>query len=217
MKILVFAPHNDDEILGVGGTMARHASNGDEVCVCEVTASLVEERKKLVQGEALRAHEIIGVADTVFLDFTVVELPHEGVRRFNGAVSDVVKRIAPDVVYLPFYGDMHADHAAVANAVMVAVRPLAAPSVKGVYMYETLSETGWNYPTADKAFLPNVFVDITGFFERKAEAMRAYQSQIKDYPHPRSIEALKALAEYRGSSIGVHMAEAFMCVREIVK
>lgn len=217
MKVLVFAPHNDDEILGVGGTMARHVVNGDEVYVCEVTASLVEERKKLVQGEAKRAHDIIGVSDTVFLDFTVVELPHEGVRKFTGAIADIVKKISPDIVYLPFYGDMHTDHAVVANAVMVAVRPLSAPFVKSVYMYETLSETGWNYPTSDKAFIPNVFVDISDFFEKKVCAMQAYQSQIKDYPHPRSVEALKALAEYRGSNIGVHMAEAFMCVREIVK
>lgn len=217
MKVLVFAPHNDDEILGVGGTIARHISNRDEVYVCEVTASLVEERKFLLQNEALTAHNVLGVADTIFLNFTVVELPHEGVREFTGAIADVVKRIVPDVVYMPFYGDMHTDHAVVANAVMVAVRPLAAPSVKSVYMYETLSETGWNYPTADKTFIPNVFVDISDYFLKKADAMRAYQSQLKGYPHPRSIEALEALAKFRGSTIGVSMAEAFMCIREIVR
>lgn len=217
MKVLVFAPHNDDEVLGAGGTIARHVTNGASVYICEVTASLVEERKKLLQGEAASAHRILGVSDTCFLDFTVVELPHEGIRKFTGAVNAVVQRIAPEVVYLPFYGDMHTDHAAVANAVMVAVRPLAAPFVKSVYMYETLSETGWNFPTADKTFIPNVFVDITSYFDQKVSAMNAYRSQIKEYPHPRSIKAMCALAEYRGSMIGVPMAEAFMCVREVVK
>lgn len=217
MKVLVFAPHNDDEILGVGGTMARYISSGAEVYVCEVTASLVEEYKKKLQGEALNAHKALGVKETFFLNLTVVELPHEGIRRFTGAVSEVVKKVSPDVVYLPFYGDMHTDHTAVANAVMVAVRPLVAPSVKAVYMYETLSETGWNYPTADKAFIPNVYVDITEYFEQKMNAMKAYASQLREYPHPRSIEALRALAQYRGSNVGLPLAEAFMCVRTIIK
>lgn len=217
MRVLVFAPHNDDEVLGVGGTIARHVSQGDSVYICELTSSLVEERKLLLQNEARAAHRGLGVSDTYFLGFTVVELPHENIRAFTGAVAEVVKQVAPDLVYMPFYGDMHTDHAAAANAIMVAVRPLSAPSVKAVYMYETLSETGWNYPTADKAFMPNVFVDISGFFRQKADAMRAYQSQLKQYPHPRSIEALEALARYRGSTIGVPMAEAFMCVREIIK
>ena len=217
MKVLVFAPHNDDEILGVGGTMARYISSGAEVYVCEVTASLVEEYKKKLQGEALNAHKALGVKETFFLNLTVVELPHEGIRKFTGAVSEVVKKVSPDVVYLPFYGDMHTDHTAVANAVMVAVRPLVAPSVKAVYMYETLSETGWNYPTADKAFIPNVYVDITEYFEQKMNAMKAYASQLREYPHPRSIEALRALAQYRGSNVGLPLAEAFMCVRTIIK
>ena len=217
MKVLVFAPHNDDEILGVGGTMARYISSGAEVYVCEVTASLVEEYKKKLQGEALNAHKALGVKETFFLNLTVVELPHEGIRKITGAVSEVVKKVSPDVVYLPFYGDMHTDHTAVANAVMVAVRPLVAPSVKAVYMYETLSETGWNYPTADKAFIPNVYVDITEYFEQKMNAMKAYASQLREYPHPRSIEALRALAQYRGSNVGLPLAEAFMCVRTIIK
>ncbi len=215
MKVLVFAPHNDDEILGVGGTMARYIADGAEVYVCEVTASLVEEYKKKLQGEALNAHKTLGVTETYFLNLTVVELPHEGIRKFTGSVSEVVKKIVPDVVFLPFYGDIHTDHTAVANAVMVAVRPLVAPFVKEVYMYETLSETGWNYPTADKTFIPNVYFDITDFFERKTDAMKAYASQLRQYPHPRSIEALRALAQYRGSNVGVPLAEAFMCVRII--
>ena len=126
MKVLVFAPHNDDEILGVGGTMARHISMGDEVYVCEVTASLVEKRRLKLQGEARKAHEFLGVKETIFLNLTVVELPREEIRKLNGAIFETVSRIAPDIVYLPFYGDMHGDHYAVANSVMVAVRPLSA-------------------------------------------------------------------------------------------
>lgn len=216
MKVLVFAPHNDDEILGVGGTMARHISMGDEVYVCEVTASLVEKYRLKLQGEARKAHEFLGVKETIFLNLTVVELPREEIRKFNGAISETVSRIAPDIVYLPFYGDIHGDHYAVANSVMVAVRPLSAPFVKQVYMYETLSETGWNYPTADKAFIPNTYVDITDFYFQKENALKCYQSQVKEYPHPRSLRALRALAEYRGSTVGLCYAEAFMCIRNVI-
>lgn len=215
MKVLIIAPHNDDEILGVGGTIARHVAQGDEVYVCEVTSSLVEERKTLLQNEAKKAHRLIGVKDTIFLNFTVVELPHEEIRKFNKAIFDVIKGIEPEIVYLPFYGDMHADHKAVADSVMVAVRPLAAPWIREVYMYETLSETGWNYPTVDKAFIPNYFVNITEYIDIKESAMKCYESQLNEYPHPRSIRAIKALAGFRGSNIGVEYAEAFMCIRRV--
>jgi len=217
VRILVFAPHNDDEVLGVGGTIARHIAKGDEVYVCEVTSSLVEERKRLLQNEAKNAHRILKVKETIFLNFTVVELPRENVRKFNGAIADVVQKIKPEIVYIPFYGDMHQDHTEVCSAALVAVRPLAAPFVKEVYMYETLSETGWNLPTADKTFIPNVFVDITEYIGVKVQAMMAYKSQVMLCPHPRSIETIKALAQLRGNNIGVEYAEAFMCVRYIIR
>ena len=215
MKVLVFAPHNDDEILGVGGTMAKHIADGDEVYVCEATASNNLDRRKLLRSEARKAHELLGVSNTYFLDFPPVELPHQTVREFNGAIAGVVKTVEPDIVYLPFYGDMHKDHTVVADAVMVAVRPLAAPFISAVYAYETLSETGWNYPTADKTFIPNVYVDITDHMDTKIEAMKKYASQIKEAPHPRSEEGLRALATYRGGTVGAKYAEAFMCIREI--
>lgn len=213
MKVLVYAPHNDDEVLGVGGTIAKHIANGDEVYVCEVTASLVESRKQLMQDEARRVHRYLGVKETIFLNFPTVELPHVETRKFNNAVTEVVTRIQPEIVYIPFSGDMHRDHAMVAEAAMVAVRPIAAPYVKTVLAYETLSETGWHYPSADKAFIPNVFIDITGFIDNKTTAMEMYEAQLKEDPHPRSAEGIRALAKFRGGTIGVSYAEAFMCIR----
>lgn len=215
MNVLVFAPHNDDEVLGVGGTIAKHIIKGDNVYICEVTSSLVKERKQLLQDEALRVHSYLGIKETIFLDFTVVELPHEGIREFNRAISDTVQRFKPDIVYIPFYGDMHADHTAVCNSVLVAVRPIQAPFVSKIYMYETLSETGWNLPTVDKTFIPNVFIDITETIDVKKEAMLKYESQIKVSPHPRSLDTIEALAQFRGNTVGVKYAEAFMCVRTI--
>lgn len=215
VKVLVFAPHPDDEILGCGGVMAKHIDSGDEVYVCICTHSLVEERIKINKDYATRVHESMGVAGTIFMDFPTVELPHVNIREFTGSFNKIVQEIKPETVYIPFYGDMHTDHYMVASNVMVALRPLVAPFVKDIYAYETLSETGWNFPSADKAFIPNVYSDISGFIDNKVQAMKMYDEKILKDPHPRSEEGIRALAKYRGGTIGVNFAEAFMCIRSI--
>ena len=110
---------------------------------------------------------------------------------------------------------MHLDHRWVAEGAMVAVRPLVAPYIKKVLSYETLSETEWNTPSVNNAFIPNVWVDISEELDGKISAMECYQSQLRAFPHPRSLDAIRALARYRGSTVGVQAAEAFMLVRGI--
>ena len=109
---------------------------------------------------------------------------------------------------------MHVDHAETAMAAMVALRPIGNPQLQAIYTYETLSETEWNIPNTANAYIPNVWSDITDTFRLKTDAMKCFQSQLCAYPHPRSLEALEALARLRGSTIGVCYAESFMCVRE---
>lgn len=214
MKILVFAPHNDDEVLGVGGTIAKYIEEGNEVYVCEVTCSTNEKSKEISQSQALRVHKHMGIAKTIFLNYPVVELNHVATRPYTEALAKVVQDIKPEIVFIPFYGDMHTDHYMVATGAMVALRPLAAPFVKTVLAYETLSETGWNFPIVDKAFIPNVYVDISNHINDKVAAMELYATQLMESPHPRSIDGLKALSKYRGGTIGVEYAEAFMCIRQ---
>lgn len=216
MKALVFAPHPDDEILGCGGVIAKHIDNGDEVYVCICTHSLNEERIRINEEYATKVHKAVGITRTVFLDFPTVELPHVNIREFTGAMNKLVQEIRPEVVYIPFFGDMHADHYMVANNAMVALRPIVAPFVKNIYAYETLSETGWNYPTPDKAFIPNVYSDISKYIDNKVDAMKMYDSKIQKDPHPRSEEGIRALAKFRGGTIGVDYAEAFMCIRSVM-
>ena len=212
MNVLVFAPHNDDEILGVGGTMRRHIEENDNVYVCEVTSG---KMYKTIQQEAKRAHEFLGVTDTYFLNLPVGELRNMAQALINEKFVAVVKRIEPDIVYVPFIGDMHLDHREVVESAMVALRPVYDFKVKEIYMYETLSETGWNLQLSEKSFNPNVWVDISDYFEKKIKSMSYYQSQLKEYPHPRSVEAVEALAKYRGSTVGVLYAESFMLVRKV--
>lgn len=212
-SVLVFAPHNDDEILGVGGTIRKHVLNGDRVFICEVTSG---PRFKLIQGEARNAHERLGVEESYFLNFPVGELRNMKQSDMNNKMDEIVNRVAPQIAYIPFIGDMHLDHRETIESAMVALRPFHCKTIKEIYMYETLSETGWNLTQPDRAFIPNVWVDITDTFLDKIEAMACYQSQICEYPHPRSIKTIEALARFRGSMVGAFYAEGFMAVR-IVK
>lgn len=216
MKVLVFAPHNDDEVLGVGGTIAKLASEGNEVFVCEVTAGMNKERVKRIKAEALKAHSVLGVKESFFLDLPVVELKGLEVSKLNSSISNITKKIQPDVVFIPHKGDMHRDHYEVAMAAMVALRPVELPNLKAIYAYETLSETEWNIPSPDNVFVPNVWVDITDYISKKLEAIQCYASQIKEFPNPRSCEAIVALSQYRGSTICKKNAECFMLLRQSI-
>lgn len=212
-SVLVFAPHNDDEILGVGGTIRKHVLNGERVAICEVTSG---PRFKLLQKEARNAHEKLGVEESFFLNFPVGELRNMKQSDMNHKMAEIVNLVEPQIAYIPFIGDMHIDHRETIESAMVALRPFHCKTIKEIYMYETLSETGWNLTQPDRAFMPNVWVDITDTFSKKIEAMLCYQSQICEYPHPRSIKTIEALARFRGSTVGAFYAEGFMAVR-IVK
>lgn len=211
-RILVFAPHNDDEVLGVGGTIAK-MSNSNEVFVCEVTSSKVPESLHRLRDEAKRAHAILGVKGAFFLDIPVVGIRESNQREVNKKFNDVVLAVKPHIAFVPHEGDIHIDHIETANAAMVALRPLLNPQLEAILSYETLSETGWNTPNVKNAFIPNVWVNITENIETKNKAMLCYESQLREYPHPRSIRAINALAEYRGSTVGVEYAESFMLLR----
>lgn len=216
MRIIVFAPHNDDEVLGVGGTIAKYSALGHDVFVCEVTKGDSQEVVNMIRSEALEAHEILGVKETIFLDFPVVQLRETPLKDINSELLKVVNYVKPHVAFIPHKGDIHIDHAVVSNSAMVALRPINNVNTNAIYAYETLSETEWNIPTVDNAFIPNVWSNITDFIEKKKQAMSCYKSQIKEAPHPRSNEIIEALAKLRGSTVGVAYAESFMLVREIL-
>lgn len=215
MRIVVIAPHNDDEILGVGGTMAKLVKQGHEVIVCEVTAGDLEnEMVQLQKREAIESHEMMGVK-THFMDLPVVGLREMTTRELNVAFQKHLIDLAPDVVFLPHKGDMHIDHRMTIEASMVALRPVTFPNLKSIYAYETLSETDWNTPSIDNAFIPTMFVDIADEIDTKLKAMECHKSQLCEYPHPRSLDAMKALAMHRGATVCKEYAEAFMVIREV--
>ena len=218
--VLVFAPHPDDEVLGVGGTIANLAAQGHRVVVCITSKGQARhfspEQVETVRREAARAHELLGVSETHFLDqLPAAYLDTVPQAEVNGALAEVMQKVAPTTLFLPFLGDIHLDHQIIFNAAMVAARPNGATVPSRIYAYETLSETNWNAPLLTPGFLPTAFFDITGTLEVKLAAMRAYSSQLRDFPNERSLESITALAQLRGSTVNLRAAEAFVLVREV--
>ncbi|MBX0331337.1 PIG-L family deacetylase [Oscillochloris sp. ZM17-4] len=221
MNVVVVAAHADDEVLGCGGVMARHAAQGDAVHVLIVTRGIPEifppDHVDLIFRELRAAHALLGGAGIHFLDFPSPRLDTVAGYLLADAIKRVVQELRPEVVYAPYQGDLHGDHQAVYQATLVAARPIDDCSVRRLLCYETLSETDWASPFGNNTFTPTVFVEITDFLELKLKAMECYRTQTKAAPHSRSLPSIEALARLRGGTVSVSAAEAFMLVREVVR
>lgn len=219
MSVLVVAPHADDEILGVGGTIAKYIEEGQAVYVCVVTVgnSAMFSKKVIdkLRKETIEAHKFLGISETYFLEFPSVMLSEVPRHELNRKINEVISDLQPDMVFIPHFGDMHLDHFIVAQSVMVNVRPINN-KVLDVYSYETLSETEWNIPHIANAFIPNTYINISDYLDKKKTAMECFTTQLNEFPHPRSIDAIDSLAKLRGSTIGVRAAEAFCLIRKII-
>jgi len=220
-KVIVIAPHPDDEILGVGGTIARFSDEGVEVYIVIITKGYPplfnEESINIGRKEALEAHKFLNAKETFFLSFPAANLDSIPSREINDKLIDIFKDIKPDIIFIPFNGDVHIDHQRIFLSALVAARPNNSEFPSFIYAYETLSETNWNAPYITPNFVPNVFIDISQYLDKKIEAFKKYKSQVKEFPHERSIESLKMLAMLRGSTVGCYAAEAFVLVRGVYK
>jgi len=222
-RIIIIAPHADDEVLGCGATMARACTNGDEVFVLICTNASVgapelfsAELIKQIRSEAVTAHRLIGVKETFFLEFPAPALDQFPRYKMSNEISAIIKKIGADTVYIPHRGDCHKDHTIIHECAMVACRPLANCSVKHVYAYETLSETEWGEPVAADFFVPVKYITFTNEeFQKKLDAMSCFKSQLYPFPASRSLEAIEALAKYRGCTVSAERAEAFEVLRDI--
>lgn len=218
LKVLVIAPHMDDEVLGCGGTIARHVQAGDSVSVVfaahRVYGHRYDEQANRTEREAaLRAKTALGYDDARFLD-----LPDE---RLDGHVQDILipleaayDEIRPDVVYACFYGDNNQDHRGVFDAVRILIRPWSAHPPKRVLLYEVPSSTDQSPPIPSEAFLPNFYVNVTSTIGAKVEALGFYEREKRAFPHPRSEKGVRVYAEKRGMECGFEYAEAFMLMRD---
>lgn len=223
--VLAVAAHPDDELLGCAGTLARHARAGDRVAIVimaegATSRSTAEERAshaaelERLRGAAREAARTIGAQEPEFYGLPDNRMDGEVLLDIVQRLEATIGRVRPQIVYTHHRGDVNIDHDVTHRAVITACRPLPGHSVERILAYETPSSTEWMSPVSGAPFAPNWFVDISGTLETKLAALRAYDAEMRDFPHPRSYEAVEHLARWRGSSAGFVAAEAFMLVRQ---
>ncbi len=221
--VLVVAAHPDDEVLACGGTIARHAAEGDDVhviLVADGTSSRPQAaaRRDLIEArssEAARAAKILRTQPPRMLGFPDQRLDSGSLLDLTQALESVIPDVRPSVVYTHHGADLNLDHRLVFQAVLTACRPVPDSTVTKFYTFETVSSTEWSAHAIGPGFRPSRFVDISGHLDTKLSALAAYASELRDFPHPRSLEAVKALALFRGASAGLRAAEAFEVIRDI--
>jgi len=217
-RVLVIAAHPDDEVLGMGGTIARHAAErGDPtriVCVTDGSSTQYPddvEIRRQKEAEARAAAATLGVSDYVHLDLPDMKLDTVAHVDVNRVVEEQIADFGPEIVYT-VHPDVNRDHRALFDSVAVATRPVPGQVVKRVLTYAPTSSTEWT-PAGVNWFVPNWFVDVTSTLDLKLASFAHYATERREYPHPRSEEAIRAAAAFYGASCGCHAAEPFVLVR----
>lgn len=219
-RILVVAPHPDDEILGCGGTLLRHVAEGAQVAWLIVTglseaAGWSRERIATREAEIARVQSELGFSHLYRLNLPTARLDTVPAADLVAKMSEVFKAFEPEELYLPNRTDAHSDHRVVFDAAAACTKWFRYPSVRRALVYETISETEFGL-TAECGFRPDVYVDISKYLDRKLELLGIYASEVGAFPFPRSNQAIRALAAFRGASSGFHAAEAFRLLIERV-
>ena len=217
-KILVIAPHPDDETMGCGGALFKHKAEGDDIYWLIITGISQEGgwQEKVVKkrdNEIDAVAEKYGFSDVFNLRLPTTKMDTLPVSDLIGEISNVYKKVEPDIIYMPFAYDVHTDHQIIAKAMQSTFKWFRYPHIKEVLMYETLSETEFNFMD-NRTFRPNVFVDISNYLDDKVEVMNIYDGEMGDFPFPRSEKTMRSLAAFRGSQSGYEAAEAFELVYE---
>lgn len=225
-KVLIIAAHPDDEVLGCGGTIIKHVENKSEVFVLILGEGITgrdktrdrEKRYKDILSLrecARKSSKIMGVKQLITYDFPDNRFDTVPLLDIIKVIETVKKQIKPSIVYTHHIGDLNIDHQIVCKATLTACRPMMKETVKRILSFEVPSSTEWAAPTRKDYFIPNIFVDVSSELNKKIQAMRAYRSEIRNFPHPRSTEAVRNTAKKWGVQVGMRAAEAFMLIRDL--
>jgi len=221
-KIIIVSAHPDDEVLGAGGTILKHISNGDQVFWL-ITTSVYEsegfskERVESRQKEIEKVEKQLGISETFQLGYPTMNLSSSTIITMVPKISEIFIQIEPEVIYCLNRTDAHSDHRYTFDAVMACTKSFRYPFIKQVLLYECISETEFAPAVPEKVFQPNYFVDITPFFDKKNQIMEIYESELGEHPFPRSLKNIEALSIFRGATVGVEYAEAFQLIKFIDK
>ena len=221
-KVLVVAAHPDDEVLGVGGTVARHVIEGDTVNALLLGEGITSRGTSDTTNELTQLHEatkaaalVLGINEVKNLALPDNRLDSNDLLDIIRLVEEAVSKFEPDTKYTHFGGDLNIDHRITHSAVLTACRPTPSSTVNRIYAFETLSSTEWGLDNFGRQFRPRKYVDISQTMSAKVDALACYKSEIRSFPHARSIEAVEALALLRGSQVGLPKAEAFEILLDI--
>lgn len=223
--VLVVAAHPDDEVLGCGGAIARHVANGDEVFTlilgegCTSRQDVRDPLSRVNDLEHLKecawnANSYLGVKKVFFGDLPDNRFDSVDLLAIVKLIEKIKAEVRPDIVYTHYGNDLNIDHKLCFDAVLTATRPIAGESVKAIYSFEVLSSTEWQY--FGNAFFPNIFIDISSYIDKKLEALNCYPTEMNEYPHPRSMRAVKLNAEMWGVKVGVSYAESMLLIRSLL-
>lgn len=217
--VLVVAAHPDDEVLGCAGTIALHSQRGDEVHVLfladgEQSRPAAQQQHSARQAAASAAGEALGVSSVQFLSFADNAMDSVPLLHIVQAIEPIIARLAPDTIYTHFGGDLNIDHRISYQAVLTACRPQPGQTVRRIYCFEVPSSTEWA-ASLEPAFRPTLFIDTHSVQEQVEAALHCYATELRPYPHARSMQAILARQQLRGSSVGFTLAEAFMVEREL--
>ena len=215
-KVLVVAVHPDDETLGCGGTLLKHKDKGDEIywLICTETNTdntFYRTREK----EISKASELYNFDKVYNLGLKTMQVDEYSMSELIGKISKIINDVQPAIIYLPFKGDVHSDHRKIFEAAYCCTKSFRYPFIKKIYMMEVLSETEFVPSTKEDSFIPNVFVDITAYIDKKIEIMKNFESEMGEHPFPRSERNLRALATLRGATVSCEYAESFVLLKEI--
>ena len=219
-NILVIAAHPDDEVFGCGGTMARHRANGDKVAVLFIADGVGARNNLFAENLQKRKHsaenalKILGAQNLGFMDLPDNRLDTVPLLDIIQKIEKVIREFQPSVIYTHHYADLNVDHVIASRATITACRPLDSSSVKELFFYEVPSATDW--AISKNSFVPNMYINIQHYFDKKIDALSCYDEEMRKHPHPRSYENLKNLAALRGSTSGFVLAESFEVGRILI-
>lgn len=220
MKVLVISVHPDDETLGCGGTLLKHGDQNDEISWLILTEAS-EELGYSQEWISKRANQIRDISQeyqfrkVYNLGFPTTKLHTLDFHELITQISSVIQEVEPEIIYTVNRSDIHTDHQVAAKAITSCTKSFRNPFIKRILMYECISETEMAPPLPENMFFTHVYSDISEFLERKLEIMKIYESEVQETPLPRSIDNVRALAQFRGAAVSVKYAEAFMLIREL--
>ena len=220
-RVLIIAVHPDDETLGCGGTLLKHKASGDEINWLIATDMKESEgfNKDLISERNNEINEVTKIYDFSSvnnLGFSTTKVDKYNISEIINKISSVIDQVRPNIIYLPFRGDVHSDHKHIFEAAFSCTKSFRYPFIRKIYMMETLSETEFSSNIEKDGFIPNVFVDISKYIDKKIQIMEIYKNEMGNHPFPRSERNIKSLGTLRGATSGCEYAEGFMLIKEII-